>query len=123
MRSLPTGAWVPGPVLGAGRSADVSFWGLSFTLVSPVFNTSRLRVCLDPEAARFGCPKDGPYRPQFGEVAAADSGFPEVPLGVLGNPPSKNNSPLRGFWGFPGVGIMRGWNMHAVCRGWVPAVR
>ena len=43
------------------------------------------------------------WRPQGSEkVAAADSWFPEVPLGVLGNPPSGWSSPLRVFFGISG---------------------
>ena len=44
------------------------FWGGSlFAVVSPLFQHATTAGCLEPEAAQFGCPKDGPYRPLFEE--------------------------------------------------------
>ena len=86
VRSLPTGTWVPLAPSWVGGVVGVFplFGGSLFTLVSPLFQHATAG-CLEPEAAQFGCPKDGPYRPlTLGSLR---------PLGVLGNPPLGWSSP------------------------------
>ena len=93
-RSLPTGTWVP-----LARVFPL-FWGSLFTLVSPLFqhavaSNRRLRNLAAPRTGRIGhCLK---------KVAAADSGFPEVPWG---------------FWGIPRwVGLPPPWFLLRICGG------
>ena len=123
VKSLPTGTWVPLAPSRVGGGVRVSPFRFIFHHGFPLFNTSRRLVCLDLEAARFCCPKDGPYWPH-----------PEVPLGGFGEspvglvfPPSVVLGDFRGLtfgsgWaacGLPApfaLGILRGWNMHAVRR-------
>ena len=74
------------------------FLGSSFTLVSPPAapRTGRIGHCLE-------------------KVAAADPGLPEVPLGVLGNPPSGWSSPLRGSFGDFRGGLLGPVGLHVAC--------
>ena len=88
--SLPTGTWVPLAPSWVGGGVGVFpffFLGSLFAVVSPLFQHATTAGCLEPEAAQFGCPKDGPYRPLFEESGGGESGFPEVPWGFLGIPP------------------------------------
>ena len=108
----------------------------------PCFNTPRLPVASNRRLRNLAAPRAGRIGHCLKKVAAADSGFPEVFLGVLGNPPLGWSSPsvvpvgdFRGgltfgpCWAAGGLpapcafGILWGWNIRAVCRGGVPAVR
>ena len=87
-----------GPVLGGGRC-----WGVSLSFLGFFVRSGFPLGCLEPEAAQFGCPKDGPYQPRFEESGGAESGFPEVPWGFLGIPRQVGLPPFRGScWGFLG---------------------
>ena len=82
---FPPGLGCLWPRLGWGEEKGCLLLGSSFTMVSPLFNTPRLPVCLDLEA--LAAPRTGHIGHSLEKVAAADSGFPEVPLGVFGESP------------------------------------
>ena len=101
----------------------------------PCFNTPRLPVASNRRLHNLAAPRTGRIGHCLKKVAAAESG-------VFGNPPSGWSSPFRGScWGFLGgfdfwallgcvwpacpmcIRILWGWNIRAVRRGGVPAVR
>ena len=73
--------------VGGGVGVFPLFWGSLFTLVSPLFQHATTAGCFEPEAAQFGCPKDGPYWPLFEESGCGRLWVPcEVPWGFWGIP-------------------------------------
>ena len=83
------------------------FWVHRSPWFPPLFNTPRLPVCLDLEAARFGCLSATVWRKWLR--------LTEVPLGVLGNPPSGWSSPLRGSFGDFRGGLLGPVGLHVAC--------
>ena len=75
--SLPTGTWVPlAPSWVGGGVGVFPFLGFFVRFVSPLFQHATTAGCLEPEAAQFGCPKDGPYRPLFEESGCGRTWVP-----------------------------------------------
>ena len=106
------------------------FWGSLFALVSPLFQHATTAGCLEPEAAQFGCPKDGPYRPLFEESGCGRTWVPGGALRVFWEslvglvfPPFGPCWVAYGLHAPCAFGILWGWNIRAVRRGGVPAVR
>ena len=93
-----------GPVLGGGRCWGVSFffWGvLCSQWFPPCFNTPRLPVASNRRLHNLAAPRTGRIGHCLKKVAAAESGFPEVPWGFLGIPRRVNLPSFRGScWGF-----------------------
>ena len=106
MGSLPTGTWVPLAPSRVGGGVRVSPFGFIFHHGFPPVQ----------HATTAGLPRSGgctlwqDIGHSLEKVAAADSGFPEVPLGVFGESPVGLVFPPPWFFlGFPAIGL------HVAC--------
>ena len=127
------------PSLVGGGVRGVSFWVYLSPLFPPCSTRHDSLIASTRRPHALAAPRMGHISCGLEKWLRLTLGFLEVPLGFLGNPPPGWSPPsvLLGisgvdFWscraacGLPApsaLGILRVWNTHALCRGWVPAVR